>query len=92
MPDDVKHTPKQIPRGMTFFGNFLYATATGECKNKILLSVYHWPYRIREIFAENRRYCFTLAVTGDQVEPKTISAIVNWTGNWRFETSCGPCL
>jgi hypothetical protein len=87
VPDEVKHTPKQIPRGMTFFGTFVSANAT---VNKLCLSVYHWPHRSREIFAERRRYCFTLTVTADQVEPKAISVIVNWTGNWKFETR--PCL
>jgi hypothetical protein len=89
MPDEVKHRPQQIPRGMTFFGNFLGATAT---ENKLKLSVYHWPHSTGEIFAEFRRYCFTLTVTADQVEPKTIDVIVNWTGNWKFETSRGPCI
>jgi hypothetical protein len=89
MPDEVKYKPQQIPQKIELYANFLASSATSDDKNKLRLSVYHLPDRIKDIFAEYRRYQLTITVTGDQVKPKTERIIVNWTGNWRFDTSRG---
>jgi hypothetical protein len=89
MPDEVKYKPQQIPQKIELYANFLASSATSDDKNKLRLSVYHLPDRLKDIFAEYRRYQLTITVTGDQVKPKTERIIVNWTGNWRFDTSRG---
>ena len=86
MPDAIKFQPQQIPVGIEFFSNVLYSGKNNCGEDKLILTVYNWPERLRTIFKEHRRYRITVTVTGDQVKPQTTEFIVDWKGHWRFAT------
>ena len=90
----VKTNPKfkarDIPRKIQFFINVL-ASADNRAENddSLGLSVEHLPQRLKvnTPFAPRHRYRFTVTVIGDQIEPKLIKLVVNWNGNWKFDSA-----
>jgi hypothetical protein len=87
MKEQEKYRSRDLPRKIEFFVNILAAEDSKSGNDKLLLSVEDWPGRIRNTFIPGHRYRITVTVTGDQVKPKDIRMIVNWTGNWRFDTA-----
>jgi hypothetical protein len=88
--DDVKFKARDIPRKIQFFINVL-ASADNHAENddSLGLSVEHLPQRLKvnTPFAPRHRYRFTVTVIGDQIEPKIIQLVVNWNGNWKFDSA-----
>jgi hypothetical protein len=88
--DDVKFKARDIPRKIQFFINVL-ASADNHAENddSLGLSVEHLPQRpkVNTPFAPRHRYRFTVTVIGDQIEPKIIQLVVNWNGNWKFDSA-----
>jgi hypothetical protein len=88
-PVHQRYNPRDVPRETEFFINVVASAESPSQNDSLTLSVEHWPDRLKKIFESHRRYRITVTVTGDQVKPRTVKVIVNWTGSWRFDTSRG---
>ena len=86
-PRYTRYKPRDLPRGVEFFITIVASTASASGAGELTLSVDHLPDRLKTLFKPGHRYRITAIITGDKVKPKTISVIVNWTGNWNFDTS-----
>jgi hypothetical protein len=87
MQGQAKYKSRDLPKKIESFVNILASEDSRSGNDKLVLSVEDWPGRIRNTFIPGYRYRITITVTGDQVKPKEIRLIVNWTGNWRFDTA-----
>jgi hypothetical protein len=86
---DTKHKPRDLPKKIPFYANVLASADSGSGNDNLDLTVQDWPPdRLRGLFARGL-YRITVTVTGDHVKPRHVKVIVNWTGNWQFDTSRG---